>query len=128
MSHFYLDNFYLAITDFMALCKAVTGVVDPKKLIIRFKDTKGDYHEHKFPGHAARKWDDDEWIKSLNKWRYQTVSRKFKRDGSISRGNRGRWTVVSASRLFQPFETTHDFVQASVSLILTFRVLTTPLT
>jgi hypothetical protein len=61
---------------------------------LRFKDTLGNFHEHKFPGHAEEKWDDDAWVASLNKWRYQTISRKFKYDPSIVRGHRGKWTMA----------------------------------
>jgi hypothetical protein len=74
--------------------KAVTNNPEPKKMIIRFKDVKGNVHQHKYPDHASQKWDDDAWIASLNKWRYQTISRKFKYDPSVVRGRRGKWTMA----------------------------------
>jgi hypothetical protein len=74
--------------------KAVTNNPEPKKMIIRFKDVKGNVHQHQYPDHASQKWDDDAWVASLNKWRYQTISRKFKYDPSVVRGRRGKWTMA----------------------------------
>jgi hypothetical protein len=73
--------------------KAEAGKVELKKMVVRFKDVKGNVHEHAFPGRADKKWDNDGWIASLNKWRYQTLSRKFKYDPTIKRGHRGKWTM-----------------------------------
>jgi len=79
--------------------KAVTNNPEPKKMIIRFKDVKGNVHQHQYPDHASQKWDDDAWVASLNKWRYQTISRKFKHDPSVVRGRRGKWTLAEKNFL-----------------------------
>jgi hypothetical protein len=81
--------------------KAQRGNVEPKKLVLRFKDVKGNIHEHSFPGRAAQKWDDDLWIASLNKWRYQTFNRKFKYDPSVKHRPRGKWTMAEKEYLKQ---------------------------
>ncbi|KAE9369348.1 hypothetical protein N431DRAFT_510926 [Stipitochalara longipes BDJ] len=79
--------------------KAVPHKPEPEKLSIRFKDIKGNIHEHDFPDRNAKKWDNEDWISALNKWRYQTFSRKFKYDPSIKRGRRGKWTMAERNFL-----------------------------
>jgi len=75
--------------------KAVKGVRDQSKTVIKFRDTNGNIHEHRFSGHTAKKWDNEAWITKLNKWRYQTIDRKFKRDPHCQKkGSRGRWSVA----------------------------------
>jgi hypothetical protein len=84
--------------------KAQRGKIEPKKLVLRFKDVKGNIHEHSFPGRAAKKWNDDQWIASLNKWRYQTFNRKFKYDPSVKHRPRGKWTMAEKEYLKQQLE------------------------
>ena len=79
--------------------KVITHKPELGKLSIRFKDIKGNIHEHNFPNRHAKKWDDDDWVSTLNKWRYQTFSRKFRYDPTQMRGRRGKWTMAERNFL-----------------------------
>jgi hypothetical protein len=76
------------------------GVPEPEKLVLKLKDTKGNWHKRFFPEKDEEKWDDAKWISECNKWRNQVLRRLMKRDPTWSaRGIRPKWGMREAMAL-----------------------------
>jgi len=88
-------TFLLSDNDHLDHGKAIRGEPNKDKLELLIVDTKGDIHIHKFPD-KAQAWDDEDWIKHLNKWRMQSVQRTFRKDRNAKLGkkNRSKWSLI----------------------------------
>lgn len=93
------DNPDLEITPFKK------NRVEPTKLKLKLKDTKGNIHNRFFPDKDEMKWNDPKWISEANKWRNQVIRRMLKHDPQYTnRSIRVKWGVREATALMSELQ------------------------
>ncbi|KAF4630446.1 hypothetical protein G7Y89_g7692 [Cudoniella acicularis] len=80
--------------------KVVKGVAEPRKCIIKARNTKGEVSIYRFLDRKSAKWDNSKWVSDLNKWRSQIFRRVFKRDPNfVKNPTRAKWSEEEVTYL-----------------------------
>lgn len=75
------------------------GKAEPERLRFSIRDNDGKVHKYRYRGDLAVDWNDPAFIKALNKWFKQVISRTLDKGDQVVKDPRQPWSLIEKKAL-----------------------------